>query len=100
MHLNIRCIRKKFEFVKETLNDINILYFTEVHLHNEDLFKDGLKNVPFRKDVSPHSSRLQKIDLEANLNESLRIEIKQKGESIVLCNIYRPPGIPVLFGII
>ena len=35
--------------------------------------------------------------MEANLDESLWIEIKQKGDSILLCNIYRPPGTPVSF---
>ena len=30
--------------------------------------------------------------MEANLDESLWIEIKHKGDSILLCNIYRPPG--------
>ena len=60
--------------------------------------------MPFRKDVTPHSSGLltyigegltaiQRFDLEANLDESLEIEIKQ----ILLCSIYRPPGTPVSF---
>ena len=35
--------------------------------------------------------------MEANLDESLWTEIKQKGDSILFCNIYRPPGTPVSF---
>ena len=71
-----------------------------------DLFIEAFQNVPFRKNVSPHSSGLltytgealtiiQRFDVEANLDDSLWIEIKQKGESILLCDIYRPPGTPV-----
>ena len=51
---------------------------------------------PFRKDVSPYSSGLltdigegltaiQQFDLNANLDESLLIDIKQKAN---LCNIW------------
>ena len=57
MHLNIRSIRKIFEFIKETESDFYILCFTETHLHNnipnKDVIIEGFKNVPFRKDVSP-----------------------------------------------
>ena len=89
--------------------------FTETHLDNnvpnEDLFIEGFQNVPFRKDVSPHSSGLltyigegltviQRFDLEANLDESLWIEIKQKGDSILLCNIIHHQALPFPFGIV
>ena len=69
LHCNIRSIRKKFEFIKETLSDFNILCFTEMHLHynvsNEDLFIKGFQYPPFRKEVSGL------FDLEANLDESM-----------------------------
>ena len=68
----------------------------------------GFQNVPFRKDVSPHSfglltytgeglTMIHRFDLEANLDECLSVEVKQKGESILLCNIYRALCTPVSF---
>ena len=38
-----------------------------------------------------------KVELEANLDESLWIQIRHKGESLLLCNAYRPPNTPVNF---
>ena len=112
LHLNIRSIRNKLEYVKDNLSDFDILCFTETHLSdnvlNSDLYVGGFQHTPFRKDVSAHSSGLliyvsegllaeRLTDLETNLNESLWIEIKHKGESYLLCDIYRPPNSPVNF---
>ena len=38
---------------------------------------------------------IQRFDLEVNFDESLWIEIKQKDEAILLCNVYRPQNTPV-----
>ncbi|MEW8546519.1 MAG: reverse transcriptase family protein, partial [Candidatus Thiodiazotropha sp.] len=112
LHLNIRSIRNKLEFVKDSLSDFDILCFSETHLtdniSNNDIHIEGFQPISFRKDVSAHSSGLliyvtesllavRLSDLEANLEESLWIEIKHKGESYILCNIYRPPNTPVDF---
>lgn len=112
LHLNIRSIRNKLEYIKEMLTDFNILCFTETHLSpeisNDDLFIEGFQPISFRKDLSPHSSGLliyvaeglfavHRPDLEENLQEALWIEIKHKGDSYLLCNIYRRPNTPVLF---
>ena len=93
LHLNIRSIRNKLEYVKDNLSDFDILCFTETHLSdnvlNSDLCVGGFQPTPFRKDVSAHSSGLliyvsegllaeRLTDLETNLNESLWIEIKHK----------------------
>ena len=44
---------------------------------------------------------IQRFDLEANLDESLWTEIKQKGESILLRNIYTDhQGLLFRFGIV
>lgn len=112
LHLNVRSIRNKFEFIKDNFSDFDILCFTETHLTNtimtDDLYLDGFQKVIFRKDVSAHSSGLliyvsdgllvePKAELEANLDESLWIQIKHKGELLLLCNAYRPPNTPVNF---
>ena len=53
LHLIIRSIRQKLEFIKENLLDYDILCFTESHL-NEDISTENLLldnfSVPFRKD--------------------------------------------------
>lgn len=74
----------------------------------DDLYLDGFQKVIFRKDVSAHSSGLliyvsdgllveRKAELEANLDESLWIQIRHKGELLLLCNTYRPPNTPANF---
>ena len=112
IHLNIRSIRNKIDYIKDSLADFDILCFTETHLNhaisNEELFIEGFQPVKFRKDVSPHSAGLltyvgegliaaHRPDLEVNLEESLWIEVKQKGEPYLVCNVYRPPNTPVSF---
>ena len=70
-----------------------------------------IQNVPFRKDISPHSSGLltyigkgltaiQRFDLEANVYEYLWVEIKQTGDSFLLYNIIRPPCTLLSFSIV
>ena len=53
LHLNIRSIRQKFEFIKENFLDYDILCFTESHL-SEDISTESLLldnfSVPFRND--------------------------------------------------
>ena len=112
LHLNIRSIRNKLEYINENLIDFNVFCFTETHLdvnvNNEDIFNEGFNLVPYRKDVTAHSSGLLvyvsngliisgNTGLENCLEESLWIVIKHKGESIVLGTIYRRPNTPVSF---
>ena len=60
LHLNIRSIRNKFEYmyINENLIDFNVLCFIETHLDvsvdNEDVFIEGFNLVPYRKDVTTH----------------------------------------------
>ena len=62
IHLNIRSIRNKIHYIKDSLADFDILCFPETHLNhdisNEELFIEGFQPVKFRKDVSPHSAGL------------------------------------------
>lgn len=112
IHLNIRSIRNKLNYIKDSLLDFNILCFTETHLNhailNEDLFLEGFQPIKFRKDVSAHSAGLltyvsegliaaHRPDLEVDLDESLWIEVRHKGEPYLICNIYRPPSTPASF---
>ena len=112
LHLNIRSIRNKINYIEENFNDFDILCFTETHLgdtvSNDDIYIEGFHLVSYRKDVSPHSSgilvyvsqglaTIRKPELECHLEESLWIENFHRGESILLSTIYRPPNTPVSF---
>ena len=59
LHLNIRSIRHKLDFVKYFLIDFNVLCFTETHLtqdiNSEILFLEGF-SCPYRMDRTAHSS--------------------------------------------
>ena len=61
LHLNIRSIRQKLEFIKENLLDYDILCFMESHLNEnistESLFLDNF-SVPFRKDRNNRGNML------------------------------------------
>ena len=96
LHLNIRSIRNKINYIEENFNDFDILCFTETHLgdtvSNDDIYIEGFHLVPYSKDVSPHSSgilvyasqelaTIRKPELECHLEESLWIEIFHRGES-------------------
>ena len=60
LYLNIRSIRNKLEYINENLIDFNILCFSEtpldVNVNNEDIFNEGFNLIPYRKDVTAHSS--------------------------------------------
>ena len=112
LQLNIRSIRNKLDYINENLIDINVLCFIETHLDinvkNEDIYIEGFNLVPYRKDVTAHSlgflvyvsnalTTRRVAELENYLEESLWIEVKHKGESIILATIYRKPNTPVSF---
>lgn len=105
IHQNIRSIRNKLDYIKDTFIDFDILSFTETHLSHDIsdqyLKLDGHDNM-FRKDISSHSGgiltfcrsglqprRLQ--DLEIIMPESLCIQIKDHDKNFVIITIYRPP---------
>jgi exonuclease III len=105
LHLNIRSIRNKIDFIVDNLLDYDILCFTETHLtdnvRSESLTIDNYSNM-YRKDVSAHSGGLliyvpdniissRKDELEIILPESIWIEFKDKNEIILICTVYRPP---------
>jgi hypothetical protein len=61
LHVNIRSIRNKIEYIKDNYLDYDILCFTETHLsatiNNELLKLDGFSTM-YRKDRTNHSSGL------------------------------------------
>ena len=112
LHLNIRSIRNKLGYINENLIDFNVICFTKTHLdinvNNKDIFIEGSNSVPYRKDVTAHSWGFlvyvsnglitsRNTELENYFEESFWIEIKHKGESILLGTIYRRPNTPVSF---
>ena len=70
VHLNIRSIRNKTEYITDNLLDFNILCFTETHLDanvsTEMLFLSNAYSTPYRKDRTNHGGGIL-----AYLNSSL-----------------------------
>ena len=63
LHENIRSIRNKFEYIKDTFMDYDILAFTETHIHG-NVFDDILienYDKPYRKDRTCHGGGLLAI---------------------------------------
>jgi hypothetical protein len=61
LHLNIRSIRNKLDFIKENLLDYDILCFTETHLTYSigtpnDLLLESSHTCVYRRDVTARSS--------------------------------------------
>ena len=88
IHLNIRSIRNKFDFVTDNFLDFDILCFTESHLDDtvdsESVFIESFS--VYRKDRSAHSGGLsvdvrvkkknsvRRLDLESDLVHSVWID--------------------------
>ena len=105
LHLNIRSIRNKLDFILDNFSEFNILCFSETHLDNnvptEMLFLSNLYSAPYRKDRTNHgggvlaylnSSLLhaRRPDLEIFCDESLWIEVKVKTELFLIGLFYSP----------
>lgn len=105
LHLNIRSIRNKIDYIVDNFLDFNILCFTETHLDANVatdmlLFSDSF-STPYRKDRTNHgggvlayvkSSLLhtRRPDLEIFCNESIWIEVKVKSEDYLIGLFYSP----------
>ena len=98
VHLNIRSIRHKLDYVKNFLLDFNIVCFTETHLtqdiESETLHLEGF-SCPYRIDKTAHSSGLltyisdsfvskRRIDLESNNCDAIWVETKFKSNIILI----------------
>ena len=112
LHLNVRSIRNKLDYVASNLCNFDILCFTETHL--TDVVPDNVLTIEgfntgfHRKDYTPHSSGLliyvnesllsrRVIELECPSVHSLWIELNTGYFSALLCCFYRPPNSNVSF---
>lgn len=111
LHLNIRGIRNKLNYIMAELLDFDVLCFTETHLDatvpDSDLLIDGFSSI-YRKDRSCHSGGLlmyvsqilwskRRDDLETTSVHSMWVELRLYNISLLLCNCYRSPNTPVHF---
>jgi hypothetical protein len=93
--MNILSIRNKIEFLETSLNDFDILVVTDTHLDNQindsDITLDSFPNIIHRKDSSNSGGGLliyskndisisRKFELENNLDETIWVEIRSKGQ--------------------
>ena len=105
-HQNMRSMRNKLDYIKDSFLDFDILCFTETHLTNvilnDSLIFDGFNSI-HRKDSTSHSGGLlvyisnclvskRLLNLETILPESIWIEIRDQERSYLICTIYRPPN--------
>ena len=105
VHLNIRSIRNKIEYITDNLLDFNILCFTETHLDanvsTEMLFLSNAYSAPYRKDRTNHGGGIlaylnssllhaRRPDLEIFCDESIWIEVNVKTESFLIGVFYSP----------
>ncbi|MCG8078095.1 MAG: hypothetical protein JAY75_17890 [Candidatus Thiodiazotropha taylori] len=104
LHSNIRSLRNKLNFIKETFLDFNILAFTESHLDasvtTENILLEQF-DTPYRKDRTNHGGGViiyvsndllhtRKPELEIYCDESIWIEIKMRKETFLLGTFYSP----------
>lgn len=104
LHSNIRSLRNKLNFIKETFLDFNILAFTESHLDasvtTENILLEQF-DTPYRKDRTNHGGGViiyvsndllhtRKPELEIYCDESIWIEIKMRNETFLLGTFYSP----------
>ena len=103
LHENIRSIRNKFEYIKDTFMDYDILAFTETHLDgnvcSDDILIENYE--PYRKDRTCHGGGLliyinsnlahERMDvLEIFWDESIWIKIKQNSQFYLFGIFYSP----------
>ena len=105
LHLNIRSIRNKIDYIIDTFSDFQILCFTETHL-DANVTTDMLSfsnsySIPYRKDRTNHGGGIlvylnssllhtRRPDLEIFCNESIWVEVKAKNEMLLIGVFYSP----------
>ena len=105
LHLNIRSIRNKMEYIIDNFLDFDILCFSETHLDTqiatESLLLSDSFDIPYRKDRTNHGGGLlvylnselihhRRHDLEMFCEESVWVEIKMNNFSYLLGLFYSP----------
>ena len=109
MHLNIRSLRNKLNFVFDNFCDFDILCFTETHLNDQiddnHLTGECTNFNLYRRDVSSHSGGVviyvnnsyyakRRFDLEILSVQCIWLEVSYQRSSFLLCAAYRPPNSP------
>ena len=104
LHLNIRRIRQKIDFITDNLLDFDILCFTETHL-NQDILTDSILldnfSLPYRKDRNNRGGGIlhyinnkllsERIpDLEILWDECIWVTIHKKRLSFLLGIFLQP----------
>ncbi|MCG7879943.1 MAG: reverse transcriptase domain-containing protein [Candidatus Thiodiazotropha endolucinida] len=112
LHLNIRSIRNKIDYIKDHFLDFDILCFTETHLDhqitNDTLLLSDTFNEPYRRDRTNHGGGLlvyinsqlnhsRRTDLEIYCPESIWVEIKVNNINYLLGLFYSPRTADVTF---
>ena len=112
LHLNIRSIRNKLDYIKDNFLDFDILCFSETHLDvqvsNEFLFLSDTFDRPYRKDRTNHGGgvmiylnsqliHVRRADLEIFCDESIWVEIKVNSVNYLLGLFYSPRTADVNF---
>ena len=105
LHLNIRSIRNKIDYLKDNFTDFEVACFSETHLDmaisSEVLPISNSFSNPYRKDRNMHGGGLlmyintnlahrRRQDLEIFCNESIWAEIKVKPDSFLIGLFYSP----------
>nr|XP_022287616.1 uncharacterized protein LOC111100237 isoform X1 [Crassostrea virginica]XP_022287617.1 uncharacterized protein LOC111100237 isoform X1 [Crassostrea virginica]XP_022287618.1 uncharacterized protein LOC111100237 isoform X1 [Crassostrea virginica] len=105
IHLNIRSIRNKLDYLNTFIHDFDIACFTETHLDSsildDDLTLDGFTSIQ-RKDrnsfgggviiyLSSAVSAFRRKDLEPSSIECIWLELDNPTCKYFLCCLYRPP---------
>ena len=105
-NINIRSIRNKTNFVQHFADEFDIQVITESHLDNS-IQNDDIELCSFTKNIQRPDRQNQTggglliytkenvnisriIQLENNLDESLWVQIHEKGQSFLLCNTVCP----------
>lgn len=110
--INIRGLRSNFSNLLSSVSNLyDIICIQETMLSNK-VNIDSLKicgyQTPFRRDRDQNGGGLivylsnnikgkRRLDLESSNSETLWIELKIKGLTLLLCNCYRPPSSGVEF---
>ncbi|MCG8113297.1 MAG: endonuclease/exonuclease/phosphatase family protein, partial [Candidatus Thiodiazotropha taylori] len=105
LHLNIRSIRNKLDFINNNLLDFDILCFSETHLDGQIpvdalLLSDNFDS-PYRRDRTNHGGGVmvyinselihnRRTDLEIYCNESLWVELKIHNLNYLVGLFYSP----------
>lgn len=106
-HLNSRSVRNKISYVECLAHEYQVISITETHLdanyETSNLTIDGFHE-PVRLDRNSHGGGVmvyvsneihfnRRRDLEFNQGEVIWLELVTDKSTILLCTIYRPPGI-------